>query len=173
MAMRNKELSLSEIQSAIEDVKSSGESITYTNVGKKLNVTAATIGRYVKEYELQAEFTKASKRTYTKEGWIIANSSGKGRFYYKGGNHTDFLEHSDTAKWDGSVLQVFCSAAVREFNKRNLKFELNKIFGVSKSIFITDEHGSKLYFQYTAKPDEIPNENRMNEAYLLLKNVEL
>lgn len=171
--MRNKELSLSEIQLAIEDVKATGESITYTNIGKRLNVTVATVGRYVKEYELQTEFTRASKRTYTKEGGVIAKSSGKGRFYFKGGNHTDFLEHSDTSIWNGSVLQVFCSAAVREFNKRNLKYELNKIFGVAKSIFVIDEHGSKLYFQYTAKPATIPSEKNMNLAYLLLKNVEL
>ncbi|MCQ2754583.1 MAG: hypothetical protein MJ231_06005, partial [bacterium] len=123
-----------------------------------------------KEYELQADFTRVSKRTYTKEGWDVAKSSGNGRFYFKGGNHTDFLEHSDTAKWNG-VLQVFCSAAVCECNKRNLKFELNKIFGVSKSIFVVDEHGSKLYFQYTAKPTTIPSEKQMNEAYLLLKNL--
>lgn len=171
MAMRNKELSLSDIMQAMVDVKASGESMTYTNVGKRLNVTAATIGRYVKEYELQADFTRVSKRTYTKEGWDVANSSGKGRFYFKGGNHTDFLEHSDTAKWDGSVLQLFCSAAVRECNTRNLKYELNKIFKVSKSIFVVDEHGSKIYFQYTAKPATFPSEKQMNEVYLLLKNL--
>lgn len=155
---------------AIETIKASGGVLNFKTIGKVLGVTQPTVARYCKRYQLYGMLEK-NYETSEKSGWKVAKTSGKGRYYLKGGHHSLNVLYSDTAIYENNILQVFCNArTVHKADVKSLKRKLNTLFGVTQSILVDRENRGKLCFEYTTKLPQIPSEQQMEMAYFEMNN---